>query len=61
MAATDQDLVNDMMAHDNQFMDCDVSLPKGPSCIPSANLDCEDKIDYEVLTEMALQIADFKG
>ncbi|KAG9310198.1 hypothetical protein JVU11DRAFT_9838 [Chiua virens] len=61
MPATDQDLVNDMMVHDNQFMDYDVPLSKGPSCTPSANLGCEDKLDYEILTEMVSQMADSKG
>lgn len=61
MAATDQDLVNNMMAHDDQFMDYDAPLSEGPSCNPSADLGCEDEIDYEILTEMASQMADSKG
>ncbi|KAG9313581.1 hypothetical protein JVU11DRAFT_5911 [Chiua virens] len=61
LPARDQDLVNDMMAHDGQFMDCDVPFSEGPPCAPSVDLSCEDEIDWEILTEMASQMAKHNG
>ena len=61
LAVSDQDLINSMMVHDDQLMTYDVPFSEGTSSTPSADLGCEDDIDYEIFTEMALQMADSKG
>ena len=61
LAVSDQDLVNSMMVHDDELMTYDVPFSKGTSSTPSADLGCEDDIDYEIFTEVALQMADSKG
>ncbi|KAG6370027.1 hypothetical protein JVT61DRAFT_12546 [Boletus reticuloceps] len=60
MAASDQDLVNDMMAHD-EFANYDEPFSEGAPSAPNADLGCEDELDYEIFTEMASQMANSKG
>ena len=61
LAASDQDLVNSMMVHDDKLMTYDVPFSKGTSSTPCANLGCEGDINYEIFIEVALQMADSKG
>jgi hypothetical protein len=61
LAASNQDLINSMMVHDDQLVTYDVPFSEGTSSTPRADLGCDDDIDYEIFTEMASQMADSKG